>query len=121
MIIKKVFDPKFEQSKDIEDREKLGPYTPEFKKDSVVVANYLKRIFEKKHFLTSALIHNPSKKGRERETHVILREHLLGPDHIVHMVVALKADLDTKKTLTCVAKHTRFQSRANHLENTTKL
>ena len=35
--------------------DKLGPYTPEFKKDQTAVAAYYKSIFEKKHLLTWAL------------------------------------------------------------------
>ena len=90
----------------------------------------MKHTFEKKHLLTGALIYNPCKKRRGRKAYLTLREHLLGPNHIEHMVVALKADIsailwsaqDTKKIFTWyVAKHASFQSRAVRLGKTTKL
>ena len=66
-----------------------APYTPEFKKDWAAVAAYYKHI-EKKHLLTWALIRDPCKKGHGRKEHFILKAHLLGPNHIERMAVALK-------------------------------
>ena len=92
------------------------------------VAAYYKRIFEKKHLLIWALIHDACKKGRGREAHLIIRTHLLGLDHIKRTVVALKAKIsaiswsaqDTKKKFPWyAAEHASFQSKATHLEKTT--
>ena len=105
-----------------------APYTPEFKKDLEAIAAYYKSIFEKKHLLTWALIRDSRKKGCGRKAHFILRAHLLGPNHIERMVVALENKIsevlwsaqDTKKDfLGYVLKHASFQSRAVYLKKTT--
>ena len=95
-------------NENIDQLKRLGPYTHEFKKDLMDVDSYLKHFFEKKHLCTWALINDSCKKGCGREAYLIQREHMLGPDHIKRMVIALEADIsvilwsteDIEKTFT---------------------
>ena len=87
------------------------------------IAVYYTCIFEKKHLLTWALIRDACKKARRRKAHLILRAHLLGPNHPDAKISAISwTTQDTKKNFPWyVVNHASFQSRAANLEKTTTL